>query len=66
MKQETTHYSRDINGEFRNYHWSVRFDITDRYLGISQTHDDGTVERVLLSPKQVTAMLAFLKSHKRK
>lgn len=54
-----TRYGERIPGAPANFGLAVRFDRTDGYVGISQ-YDDGTIERVLLSPKQVEALLAFL------
>jgi hypothetical protein len=58
MKERTT-YSEKFKGDKGNYGWPVSFDVTDGYIGISQTGDTET-ERVLLSPSQVKAMLLFL------
>lgn len=61
-----TRYSEEIEGARGNYDWPVRFDVTDGYIGITQTHEpeapheQRTIERVLLSPKQVEALLDFL------
>jgi hypothetical protein len=59
-----TYYSDEILGNRENYNQPVTFDKTDEYLGISQKGKDNTVERVLLTPRQVKEMLAFLKSRK--
>lgn len=55
-------YSEPIPGTKGNYNWSVRFDSNRGYLGISQTReaDVGGSQRILLSPKQVKALLAFV------
>lgn len=60
-----TRYSVTFEGSRSNYGWSVRFDVTDGILGISQTHDDGQIERVLLSKNQVNELLAFLRRRPR-
>lgn len=56
----TTVYSKDIPGTEGNYNWSVRFDSTDGFLGITQMKANGEIERVLLSPRQVKALKAFV------
>lgn len=61
MAKGITRYSARIEGARGNYKWPVRFDVTDGFLGISQIEDDKVKDRVLLSPKQVKAMTAFLK-----
>jgi len=55
-----TKYSDDVEGDDGNFNQAVRFDITDGYIGITQSeiHD---VQRVLLTPRQVKKMLIFLK-----
>jgi hypothetical protein len=66
---ELTMYSQEIPGEHGNAKQRVRFDKTGRsgqksgYVGISQYAKDGSGpnDRVLLSPKQVAVLLAFLK-----
>jgi len=60
MKPERgiSYYSHDIKGERGNYEWSARFDFTDGYVGINQ--DGNETQRVLLSPKQVKALIAFI------
>jgi hypothetical protein len=58
---DRTHYSDEIPGARGNYGWSVMYDLTGGYLGITQMTDDGKVkDRVLLSPKQVQEMTRFL------
>lgn len=52
-------YSEKIKGTEQNYNWQVRFDLDSGFLGISQYHEDGKIERVLLSPKQKKALLEF-------
>jgi hypothetical protein len=58
--REETVYSAPIPGDAGNYQWRVRFDRTGGYLGITQYEGDMFKERVLLSPAQVKALLAFL------
>lgn len=53
-------YSDRIPGTDGNYNWAVRYDKDGGFVGISQTKDDGTIERVLLSPRQVKALLKFI------
>jgi len=60
METELTMYSEKIDGQRGNYNWPVRFDRTDGYIGISQTHETGEIERVLLSPNQVRALKEVL------
>ena len=50
-----------IAGDKSNYQWGARFDVTGRgYVGITQ-FDGGVVkDRVLLSPKQVSELVAFV------
>ena len=61
MPADTIRYSKDVQGDRRNYRWPVRFSIsTGGYLGINQTSGSNSIERVLLSPKQVKALLRFL------
>ena len=52
-------YSEKIKGNEQNYNWQVRFDLDSGFLGISQYHEDGKIERVLLSPEQKKALLEF-------
>jgi hypothetical protein len=60
---DRTFYSEKIKGHPANYRWAVRFDVTGGFLGIDQWHDDGPMERVLLSPEQVRALVKFYKAH---
>lgn len=59
MSAGETKYSDKIPGDRGNYKWSVQLDLTDGYLGITQFDGDEVKERVLLSPKQVEALLDF-------
>ena len=53
-------YSDEIPGTERNYGWPVQFHkSTSRYVTITQTKDEG-VEGVLLSPRQVKELIAFV------
>lgn len=64
---EITMYSVEVPGDERNHNSTVKFDKSGRsglkrgYLGISQidptTHQ---IDRVLLSPTQIKALLKFL------
>lgn len=62
----STRYSEKIPGNERNWNWSVRFDSTGGYIRLVQTHEDGTIEIVLLSPGQVKALLKFLGAERKK
>lgn len=59
-EEGVTNYSEKIDGEKRNHHKTARFDLTDGFLGITQTDSDRVVDRVLLSPHQVKKLLAFV------
>ena len=65
-------YSDEIPGDETNYNWPVRYDLNSGSLGISQAGAIGTngvrvnaIERVLLTPDQVAALLDFLRAHQR-
>lgn len=59
-----TQYSAPHKGNRGNHRLAVRFDKTDGYVGISQFEDaplsGRTMDRVLLTPQQVRALVAFL------
>jgi hypothetical protein len=55
-----TVYSEKIEGARGNYHLPARFDLTGGYLGISQFDNAAIKDRVLLSPRQLKALLAFV------
>ncbi|KKN84489.1 hypothetical protein LCGC14_0289510 [marine sediment metagenome] len=63
---ERTVYSEKIPGGKRNFRWPVSFDATGGkvrgHIGIDQYDRESKrlVDRVLLSPAQVTALLEFL------
>lgn len=60
-RNDTTQYSAAITGDKGNHLFPVRFDLTGQYLGITTTDPvDGTIERVLLSPAQVRALIQFV------
>ncbi len=60
MGADDTKYSDKIDGDRGNYGWPVRFDKTGRgYLGITQFDGETVKDRVLLSPKQVKALITF-------
>lgn len=59
-----TRYSDKIEGDRGNYKWDASFDLTGGYLGITQAEDGKIKDRVLLSPKQVNELAAFLEQHK--
>lgn len=60
-KAETglTRYSTTVQGNSRNHGLPMQADLTDGYLGITQSQAMGC-DRVLLTPTQVKALLAFL------
>lgn len=53
------YYSDKIEGARGNYNLPAEYDLTDGYLGINQKGDAAT-DRVLLSPKQVKALIEFI------
>ncbi len=53
-------YSEKIPGAKGNYGWPVRYDLTDGYLGISQYTGEAPMDHVLLSPRQVLALVEFV------
>lgn len=63
-----TEYSGLLAGSRGNYGWPVRFDLSDgSLLGITQLDESGNVkDRVLLSPKQVRALLDFIGQKRRR
>ena len=64
MADDETEYSDEYAGDERNYGLAVRFDQSDDgYVGISQNQMSGrqSMDRVLLSPAQVRALLAFVR-----
>lgn len=67
MAKGETIYSEDIEGTQGNYNWSVRFDETNGFIGISQGHGEVVPGRVLLSPNQVSELVRFAaRQHRRK
>jgi hypothetical protein len=54
-----TYYSDVIEGASGNYNWPVTYDMSDGYLGITQTEGGKVKDRVLLSPKQVKELIEF-------
>ena len=60
-----THYGPWLAGDSGNYDLPVRFDRTDGYVGISQKDDAATTERVLLTPRQVRALRAFIQARRK-
>lgn len=67
LDRDRTDYSNKIAGSRRNYNWPVRFDMSGTgFLGISQFKNGEPKERVLLSPEQVKALLAFVRSRQRR
>jgi hypothetical protein len=66
---DETFYSDLVPGERGNYRWPARFDVSDGYLGINsyygpeETTEGALKDRVLLSPKQVRALIEFYAAH---
>jgi hypothetical protein len=60
MGADETRYSEKIEGDRGNYQWGARFDITGGHLGITQFDGDAVKDRVLLWPKQVKELMAFV------
>ena len=56
---ERTSYSKNIAGAKGNYDWSVKFDRTGGFIGITQLDGARVKDRVLLSPKQMSELMAF-------
>jgi hypothetical protein len=74
LETDITTYSEKIPGDKRNYEWAVRFDNTGPadyahepgYIGITQFDEGGAAkERVLLSPKQMQALIEFARKIRR-
>ncbi len=58
---DETKYSATLKGNRFNHGRTARFDRTrDGYVGILQMCQDGTIERVLLTPKQIKALVRFV------
>jgi hypothetical protein len=64
MARGDTTYSDEVPGARGNYGWPATFDLTDGYLGITQFEGDTVKDRVLLSPRQVAALVAFVSKRK--
>ena len=64
---ERIRHSEEFRGDSGNYMLTVRFDLTDGYLGIDQRDPAdpkrGT-DRILLSPAQVKALKRFVGGRK--
>ena len=60
MAKGDTTYSKKFGGARGNHGWEAEFDLTDGYLGITQLGDGRVKDRVLLSPGQVRALVAFV------
>lgn len=56
-------YTEKLKGDDGNYDWVARLDLDRGYLGVTQWVDNGKIERVLLSPAQVDALLAFVRAN---
>lgn len=61
-----TEYSKIQPGDRENFGRGARFDWTAGCLGITAREGEKWTDRVLLSPAQVTALLAFVAQHRRK
>ena len=61
MPEYTTTYSEWIKGDEGNHEMLVRFDKTGQYLGVNSDAGD----RILLSPAQAQALIAFSKTRSR-
>ena len=60
MAKGDTVYSETVPGAHGNYGWDVRFDMTNGFLGLTQWEGDRVKDRVLMSPKQVKELVAFM------
>jgi hypothetical protein len=58
-------YSDTIPGSERNYDWPVRFEKSEGFVRIAQDADNGP-ETILLCPRQVKALVAFVAPRKRR
>jgi len=66
--REQTYYSRREPGEAGNYYRAAQFDVTDGYVGLTSFEDEHSREvigRVLLSPRQMKSLIAFVTALKR-
>lgn len=59
-----TKYSDSVKGDKGNHNQDARFDLSGGYLGVTQWDGDKVTDRVLLTPKQVTEMAAFVEANK--
>lgn len=64
---EVCDYSERVKGERANHGHTCRFDVMDGFVGITQFEGDTdqVTDRVLLSPRQWAALVAFLKRAER-
>lgn len=56
-------YSNELKGAKGNFNQPARFDMSRGFLGITQKTEAG-IDRVLLSPGQVRALVAFVQKSK--
>lgn len=68
IEAERIYYSESFPGTKANYNWPIECAVTNGYLSITQTKDDGpsrkaVVEIVLLSPEQWRKIVAFVQEH---
>jgi len=61
-----TAYSDRQAGDRGNHGTSVRFDLTDGYVGISQFVESTVADRVLLTPAQWRALREFVQAETRR
>ncbi len=66
MQAGVTTYGKEIRGARGNYYWSVRFDAIDGFIGICQYENGDLKDRILLSPKQVDELMAFIRKCRQK
>lgn len=60
MARGDTTYSEKIKGARGNYNWTVRFEKTDGFLGVTQYEGETIKDKVLLSPDQVRELVSFV------
>ena len=64
LRQDEIEYSNEVAGDAGNYLWQARFDLSGTgYLGITQrigAAEGEKLERVLLAPNQVRALMRFV------
>lgn len=58
------YYSDKVAGDERNHGFAQKFDYHDGYIGIQQFDGERVTDRVLLSPAQWRALVAFMRETK--